>query len=581
MIPHDPLGPCDSLDERNAIAFTDLHAGAAQARRKSAMRVRSLAAPTLILAVVAPALAHDGHRHGEDCVPPAVRAMVRAAVEANRAKLGLPKPPIVWGDPHDPAFDGGVDGGIAGGDGDGGLAGEPMYRFYPMAGNNASDFMNGGFVDLDPSPGFHDWKCRPFAYDQHEGTDSTIRSFAEQFIGVPVFAARDGTVVYVNDGLPDTHTQGGFLGNVVFIDHGDGFESQYWHLKKDSITVSLGQPVIAGQQIAMVGSSGNSFGPHLHFQTMKNGPSGWEVYEPFHGPCRPGPSDFLNQGPLDSESLFLFDFGITRTNLFDLPNPWYEPWPLPTDPQIAVTDEEVVFWWFVWNFPPNCQIRVKFIRPDGSIADDAIWNWGNPELFRAFSNWFAWDVDWLGPMVGTWRLVFELNGQLMIDAPFEMVNTIDPGFNRAPQPIGASFDPPVPQPSDVIFCRVMTQPAKEDLDWDVVRYRYVWKVGSQVVRDVTTAAHSDAIPRNSAARGALLRCTVTPSDGKANSPSVSISVPIGGLLGDFNSDGRVNGNDLGTLLGQWGSCAGCSADFNGDGHVDGNDLGSLLGAWTG
>jgi len=48
---------------------------------------------------------------------------------------------------------------------------------------------------------------------------------------------------------------------------------------------------------------------------------------------------------------------------------------------------------------------------------------------------------------------------------------------------------------------------------------------------------------------------------------------------DFNLDGVVNGNDLGTLLGQWGVCPDCAADFNGDGAVDGNDLGTLLGDW--
>jgi len=48
---------------------------------------------------------------------------------------------------------------------------------------------------------------------------------------------------------------------------------------------------------------------------------------------------------------------------------------------------------------------------------------------------------------------------------------------------------------------------------------------------------------------------------------------------DLNGDGVVDGNDLGTLLGQWGPCAGCAADFNGDGVVDGNDLGTLLGQW--
>ncbi|MBM4112703.1 MAG: hypothetical protein FJ253_04910 [Phycisphaerae bacterium] len=49
---------------------------------------------------------------------------------------------------------------------------------------------------------------------------------------------------------------------------------------------------------------------------------------------------------------------------------------------------------------------------------------------------------------------------------------------------------------------------------------------------------------------------------------------------DFNCDDVVDGNDLGTLLGSWGPCAGCNTDLNGDGVVDGEDLGALLGAWS-
>ncbi len=48
---------------------------------------------------------------------------------------------------------------------------------------------------------------------------------------------------------------------------------------------------------------------------------------------------------------------------------------------------------------------------------------------------------------------------------------------------------------------------------------------------------------------------------------------------DFNQDGIVNGDDLGSLLGEWGSCLDCTADLNDDGVVDGDDLGTLLGLW--
>jgi hypothetical protein len=49
---------------------------------------------------------------------------------------------------------------------------------------------------------------------------------------------------------------------------------------------------------------------------------------------------------------------------------------------------------------------------------------------------------------------------------------------------------------------------------------------------------------------------------------------------DLNSDGAVDGQDLGVLLGNWGPASGTvAADLNGDGAVDGQDLGVLLGAW--
>lgn len=48
---------------------------------------------------------------------------------------------------------------------------------------------------------------------------------------------------------------------------------------------------------------------------------------------------------------------------------------------------------------------------------------------------------------------------------------------------------------------------------------------------------------------------------------------------DLNSDGRVDGADLGILLGSWGACGSCPADLNQDGVVDGADLGMLLGTW--
>lgn len=58
-------------------------------------------------------------------------------------------------------------------------------------------------------------------------------------------------------------------GNIVKINHGDGISSRYLHLQ--SVYVTKGQRVTQGQKIAAMGSTGNSTGPHLHFEILLNG----------------------------------------------------------------------------------------------------------------------------------------------------------------------------------------------------------------------------------------------------------------------------------------------------------------------
>jgi murein DD-endopeptidase MepM/ murein hydrolase activator NlpD len=61
----------------------------------------------------------------------------------------------------------------------------------------------------------------------------------------------------------------GIAGNLVVIAHGEGEFSMYVHLKPGSVRVEKGQKVKAGDEIAALGSSGNSTEPHLHFQVTK------------------------------------------------------------------------------------------------------------------------------------------------------------------------------------------------------------------------------------------------------------------------------------------------------------------------
>lgn len=101
------------------------------------------------------------------------------------------------------------------------------------------------------------WRVDPFRGNRafHEGLDFTARS------GTPIRAAADGIV-----------TVAGKLsayGNLVKLNHGAGLETRYAHASK--LLVKTGDRVVKGQVIALVGSTGRSTGPHLHYEIRLNG----------------------------------------------------------------------------------------------------------------------------------------------------------------------------------------------------------------------------------------------------------------------------------------------------------------------
>lgn len=145
------------------------------------------------------------------------------------------------------------------------------------------------YVDHVSSSGAGDYRCGTLTYDGHNGTDIRVPTMAAQKEGVDVIAPADGKVLRIRDGMEDVSIAGRGresvanteCGNGAVIDHGNGWETQYCHMAKGSLSVKPGDPVKAGDRIGRIGLSGMTEFPHLHFTLRKDG----KVVDPF----MPGP----------------------------------------------------------------------------------------------------------------------------------------------------------------------------------------------------------------------------------------------------------------------------------------------------
>ncbi|HAA6135061.1 TPA_asm: peptidase [Listeria monocytogenes] len=100
-------------------------------------------------------------------------------------------------------------------------------------------------------------------YESHKGQDIAGGGT------ITVSAAASGTVVFSGFGASGSGFGG--YGYVVKIDHGNGFQTLYGHMRAGSLKVVTGQQVSQGQPIGIMGSTGQSTGQHLHFEIHKNG----------------------------------------------------------------------------------------------------------------------------------------------------------------------------------------------------------------------------------------------------------------------------------------------------------------------
>ncbi len=168
--------------------------------------------------------------------------------------------------------------------------GGPTRLTLPLDCEIGADCYIQSYVNVGTPEEPRDYACGSLSYGEHRGTDFRAFDYTLMESGIDVIAAAPGVVANVRDGMPDANfrlfgTSAVFdrgRGNVVVLEHDDGTQTAYSHLRRGSIVVQPGDRVSRGQTLAQMGMSGLTEFPHLHFEVRRDG----RFIDPFSGAAR-------------------------------------------------------------------------------------------------------------------------------------------------------------------------------------------------------------------------------------------------------------------------------------------------------
>lgn len=255
------------------------------------------------------------------------------------------------------------------------LAAEPLRLMMPAACTLGQECWIVNHVDMSPEKDeAQDFTCGKRTYDGHEGTDFGLIDTKLMKQGVSALAAADGKVLRVRDAMPDAQPtqiqidkmleENKGCGNGVLVEHADGWQTIYCHLKQGSVAVKTGDTVATGQKLAEIGQSGAAEFPHLHFGVFHNG----KTIDPFTGSealegCGNVKESMWQYGlRLEYEPLAIFaagfaagepDFNVIRADT--------------SSPQKAPpTLDALTFWIGLYGVRDGDTVKISILAPDGT-----------------------------------------------------------------------------------------------------------------------------------------------------------------------------------------------------------------------
>ena len=269
---------------------------------------------------------------------------------------------------------------------------------WPIAGTDGRDWVINNYVDLDATTGMRDYTggtgSAAKTYDGHNGIDIDVPNFRWMDASLSIArAAAAGVVTAAHDGEFDRNVSCVGPANSVQIRHADGQSAIYYHLKRGSITVSVGQQVAAGASLGVVGSSGCSTAPHLHFELRD---AANRVVDPFLAGLWAGPPVYAT--PISLMDVVLRAGDITSVDQIKDPAPNVASVPRGTVLGVGVS---------MAGGRPGDVIRMVITRPSGTTFSD------NPLPFAGdyrHTYWY-WNRT-LSTETGVWTVSIYVNGVL-------------------------------------------------------------------------------------------------------------------------------------------------------------------------
>ena len=229
------------------------------------------------------------------------------------------------------------------------------------------------YVDVMPGPEYQDFRGGRQTYDGHDGTDFAIADEVAMKHGVPVKAAAPGAVIFVREGVADKRIENEAqalrisplgCGNAVVIEHTDQWRTHYCHLRRGSVAVKQGMRVEAGAILGLVGLSGLTSFPHLHFGVLHKG----KQVDPFTGSLVHQKPDSLNQ-PLWADSLDYSQVGLVSAGFTDRDLDISDVWQgVAATKSLNVEASAIVFWLHPFGVLAGDVEYLRLTSPDGKTV---------------------------------------------------------------------------------------------------------------------------------------------------------------------------------------------------------------------